>query len=273
MDNKREASESIESDNAKKQKTEDSNVNTIVKQRREKLPIDANEEPFIFIKEDNAELQKCWDFYEVSDDFAKNCTLVRNATGEPLRSIYYVAPVIKKILQNNDQKLRFIYTGIKLFVSQKSDVCPWRIQNECLNVIRPFLPASRQLEINLDLLKLLLLEASPSVVEIRNSKADPKFMEDVASLGEGSCFVKIKTDIQGGEELFFPLWKGKSSFNLMVNKHETAELLYRLYNIDKAALDKQKAEEKAAKEAAEERSGADADGKTAEVESKPNGSS
>lgn len=273
VDNKREASESIESDNAKKQKTEDSNVNTIVKQRREKLPIDANEEPFIFIKEDNAELQKCWDFYEVSDDFAKNCTLVRNATGEPLRSIYYVAPVIKKILQNNDQKLRFIYTGIKLFVSQKSDVCPWRIQNECLNVIRPFLPASRQLEINLDLLKLLLLEASPSVVEIRNSKADPKFMEDVASLGEGSCFVKIKTDIQGGEELFFPLWKGKSSFNLMVNKHETAELLYRLYNIDKAALDKQKAEEKAAKEAAEERSGADADGKTAEVESKPNGSS
>lgn len=273
VDNKREASESIESDNAKKQKTEDSNVNTIVKQRREKLPIDANEEPFIFIKEDNAELQKCWDFYEVSDDFAKNCTLVRNATGEPLRSIYYVAPVIKKILQNNDQKLRFIYTGIKLFVSQKSDVCPWRIQNECLNVIRPFLPASRQLEINLDLLKLLLLEASPSVVEIRNSKADPKFMEDVAGLGEGSCFVKIKTDIQGGEELFFPLWKGKSSFNLMVNKHETAELLYRLYNIDKAALDKQKAEEKAAKEAAEERSGADADGKTAEVESKPNGSS
>lgn len=273
VDNKREASESIESDNAKKQKTEDSNVNTIVKQRREKLPIDANEEPFIFIKEDSAELQKCWDFYEVSDDFAKNCTLVRNATGEPLRSIYYVAPVIKKILQNNDQKLRFIYTGIKLFVSQKSDVCPWRIQNECLNVIRPFLPASRQLEINLDLLKLLLLEASPSVVEIRNSKADPKFMEDVASLGEGSCFVKIKTDIQGGEELFFPLWKGKSSFNLMVNKHETAELLYRLYNIDKAALDKQKAEEKAAKEAAEERSGADADGKTAEVESKPNGSS
>lgn len=266
-ENKRGASETVESETIKKQKTEESEVTTVVKQRREKLPIDANEEPFIFIEKGNAELQKCWDFYEVSDDFSKDCTLVRNATGEPLRSIYYVAPIIKKILQLNEQKLRFIYTGIKLFVSQKSAVCPWRIQNECLNVIRPYIPASRQLETNLELLKLLLLEASPSVAEIRNSNADPKFMDDVALLGEGSCFVKIKTDKDGNEELFFPLWKGKSSFNLMVNKHETAELLYRLYGIDKAALDKKKAEENAAEEK-EAKEAADADTNATESEAK-----
>lgn len=246
LENKREASESAESATIKKQKTEESKVNTIVKQRKEKLPIDANEEPFVFIKQDNPELQKCWDFYGVSDSFPKDCTLVRNATGEPLRSIYYVAPIIKKILQHNDQKLRFIYTGIKLFVTQKSDVCPWRIQNECLNVIRNYLPQSRQLEINLDLLKLLLIEAQPSVAEIRDSNADPTFMEKVADLGQGSCFIKVKTDSEGREELFFPLWKGKNSFNLMINKHETAELLYRIYNIDKSALDKEKADKKAA---------------------------
>lgn len=249
---KREATENIESENSKKQKLEESDVTKVVKQRKEKLPIDANEEPFIFIKEDNAELQKCWDFYKVSDEFAKDCTLVRNATGEPLRSIYYVAPIIKKILQNNDQKLRFIYTGIKLFVAQKSDICPWRIQNECLNVIRKYLPSSRQLDINLDLFKLLLLEGSPSVANVRDSNADPKFMEEVAKIGEGSCFVRVQTDSEGNEQLFFPLWKGKSSYNLMVNKHDTAELLYRLYNIDKAAIDKEKAEKKAALEATTE---------------------
>lgn len=267
-ENKREASESAESETVKKQKTEETNVNTVVKQRKEKLPIDANEEPFIFIKQDNAELQKCWNFYGVSEKFPRDCTLVRNATGEPLRSIYYVAPIIKKILQFNDQKLRFIYTGIKLFVTQKSDVCPWRIQNECLNVIRPYLPASRQLEMNLDLLKLLLIEAQPSVAEIKSSDADPKFMQDVADLGQGSCFVKVKTDTEGKEELFFPLWKGKSSYNLMVNKHETAELLYRIYNIDKAVLDKEKAEKKAAETAAAEASSETIKVETA-VETKP----
>jgi multisite-specific tRNA:(cytosine-C5)-methyltransferase len=241
---KREASEIIESENAKKQKIE-TDVTEVVKQRKEKLPIDANEEPFIFIKEGDEQLQKCWDFYQVSDEFPKNCTLVRNATGEPLRSIYYVAPIIKKILENNSKKLRFIYTGIKLFVAQKSDVCPWRIQNECLNVIRKYLPSSRQLNINLDLLKLLLIDVSPSVLEVKESDADPKFLEEVAKIGEGSCFVKVRTGVED-EELFFPLWKGKSSYNLMVNKHDTAELLYRLYNIDKAALDKEKAEKKAA---------------------------
>ena len=250
---KRESTETADSESdAKKQKTEETtNVNAIVKQRKEKLPIDANEEPFIFINKDNEVLQKCWDFYQVTEDFPKDCALVRNATGEPLRSIYYVAPIIKQILQNNDVKLRFIYTGIKLFVTQKSEVCPWRIQSECLHVIRKYLPSIRQIEINLELLKLLLLEPSPSVAEIRKSNADPKFFEQIDNVGEGSCFVRIKTGYED-EELFFPLWKGKHSFNLMVNKHETAELLYRLYGIDKAAIDKEKAEkEKAEKDAAE----------------------
>jgi multisite-specific tRNA:(cytosine-C5)-methyltransferase len=253
--NKREASEIIQSDSAKKQKTDETketDVKTIVKQRKEKLPIDANEEPFIFLEKDNEKLQRCWDFYQVSDDFPKDCALVRNATGEPLRSIYYVAPIVKQILKLNEVKLRFIYTGIKLFVSQKSDVCPWRIQSECLNVIRKYIPREREVEINLELLKQLLLEQAPSVNEIRDLNVDPEFFAQIDKIGEGSCFVKIKTDSVHGEELFFPLWKGKNSFNLMVNKHETAELLYRLFGIDKAALDKEKKEKEDAEKKAEE---------------------
>lgn len=248
---KREATEELEAENLKKQKTEETeDVTTVVKQRKEKLPIDANEEPFIFIDQSNEKLKRCWDYYNVADDFPKDCTLVRNATGEPLRAIYYVAPVIKNILQNNDKKLRFIYTGVKLFVAQKSDVCPWRIQNECLNAIRGYLPDSRTIEINLELLKLLLIEVSPSVASIKESNADPEFLKQIEEVGEGSCFVKVKTNNEFGEVLFFPLWKGKSSYNLMVNKHETAELLYRLYDIDKVALDKEAAAKKAESEAA-----------------------
>lgn len=263
--NKREAAETMESETHKKAKVEEeTDVKTIVKQRKEKLPIDANEEPFIFIKEDNEKLQRCWDFYQVSNDFPKDCALVRNATGEPLRSIYYVAPIVKKILKFNEVKLRFIYTGIKLFVSQKSDVCPWRIQNECLNVIRKYIPSEREVEINLELLKQLLLEQAPSVKEIRDLNVDPKFFEQIDKVGEGSCFIKVNTGNEHGEELFFPLWKGKSSFNLMVNKHETAELLYRLFGVDKAALDKEKKEKEDAEKKALEESAATEDTETVE---------
>ena len=98
----------------------------------------------------------------------------------------------------------------------------------------------------------MLLEQAPSVNEIRDLNVDPEFFAQIDKIGEGSCFVKIKTDSVHGEELFFPLWKGKNSFNLMVNKHETAELLYRLFGIDKAALDKEKKEKEDAEKKAEE---------------------
>ncbi|GME78194.1 unnamed protein product [Ambrosiozyma monospora] len=113
---KREATEEVEDgETEKKQKAEDTTSvkpTEHVKQRKEKLPRDACEEPFNFLQADNPELVKCWDFYEIKDTFAKDCTLVRNATGEALRSIYYVSPIIKKILTVNEQKLKLIFADL-----------------------------------------------------------------------------------------------------------------------------------------------------------------
>ncbi|KAK6460067.1 S-adenosyl-L-methionine-dependent methyltransferase [Scheffersomyces coipomensis] len=238
---KRSLDDAAEESVVKKVKTD--NVSTDVKhrpQRKEKLPRDANEEPFIFLNPEHPELEKCWPFYDFKDSFPKDSTLVRNATGEPLRTIYYVAPIIKEILTIEEQKLKVIQSGIKLFVAQRNDAgnCPWRVQNESLHTIRTFLGEKRQLTCNMKLLEVLFQEAFPKVNEIRASGIDPEFSQRLDTMEEGCIFLTVKRD--NLEDLFLPLWKGKSNVNLMVNKKDTHELLYRVFDIETSSKDQGK---------------------------------
>ncbi|KAG2730996.1 hypothetical protein G9P44_006145 [Scheffersomyces stipitis] len=245
---KRGPSEETEAEDAnKKQKVEETapvvSTETVPHkpQKKEKLPRDANEEPFIFLDENHPELAKCWPFYDVSDKFAKDSTLVRNATGEPLRTIYYVAPILKEILSIEEQKLKIVQAGIKLFVSQRNDNghCPWRVQNESLHTIRSFLGEKRQLSCNLKLLEVLFQEAFPSMKDIKESGVDPEFSERLEQLEEGCVFLTVVRG-EGLEDLFLPLWRGRNNVNLMVNKKDTHELLYRVFGIETSSKDQGK---------------------------------
>lgn len=222
---------------SKKSKIEDEKIKPHP-QSQTKMPRNANEEPFIFLPEDNAELKKCWPFYGFADNFPKDCTLVRNATGEPLRTIYYVSPAIKELLNIDDQKLKIIHAGIKLFISQRNDSgdCPWRVQNESLQTIKQYIGEERQATCNLELLKYLFQAGFPRLADIKQEGIDPEFVEKLETLDEGCVFLNVKrgNDL---EDLFLPLWKGKSNVNLMVNKKDTHELLYRVFGIETTAKD------------------------------------
>lgn len=82
--------------------------------KKAKLPIDAIDEPFVFIDPNHEAVKGCWDYYGIDDKFDKNSCLVRNATGEPTRVIYTTSPHLKSIIQSNDDKLKIIYSGVKL---------------------------------------------------------------------------------------------------------------------------------------------------------------
>lgn len=248
---KREASESIEQDEAKKQKVESSATPVVegtpapadhVKQNKKKLPRDANEEPFKFLTADNEAVVKCIDFYGINDNFPRDSMLVRNSTGEATSSIYFVAPVVKNLLKFNDQKFKFVYTGIKMFISQKVDRCPWRISNDGLSTLKSYLPESRQITSNLEGFKQMLLNDRAPIANVAD--ADPEFDNKVNQMRDHAFFVKVERG-EGKEDMLYPVWKGEHCYNLMVNKHECAEILYRIYGIDKAVLDKEKADLKA----------------------------
>lgn len=213
----------------------------LVPMSKKKTPRNANEEPFVFLAPENEQLQKCWSFYEVADGFPRDTCLVRNATGDASRSIYYVAPSIAEILRIENQKLKLVHAGIKLFSAQRKDheLCPWRIQNEGLSMIKEYLGNCRQLSSNMECLKLLLTNAYPSIQFLEKSGVDSDFCENLRKMTEGCAFMLIKRTAPL-EDMFVPLWVGKTNVNLMVNKQDTQELLMRLYDIETKASDEVK---------------------------------
>ncbi|AET38087.1 tRNA (cytosine-C5-)-methyltransferase Ecym_2353 [Eremothecium cymbalariae DBVPG len=213
--------------------------------KKEKLPRDANEEPFIFVDPNHSELAICWEFYGICDDFDKSTCLVRNATGEPTRVIYHVATALKQLIQANEDRLKIVYSGVRLFVSQRSDIgCSWRIQSETLPIIKHHMSGNRVVETNMEMFKKLLLEAFPRFEEMEEAHIDDNFISRMKELSTGCAFIKVDRGADK-EDLFLPIWNGTKCVNLMVCKEDTHEILYRVFGIETTSKQNPKADAQA----------------------------
>lgn len=203
------------------------------KAKNPKLPRDipASEDPFSFLDPQHPELLSCVKFYGLDDNFPRDTLIVRNATGEPSRTIYYVAPSLAPILKHKEQKLKIIHAGIKVFNAQKNDgECRWRVQIEGISMLTPFAHKRIIRTSNLESLKNFCLETFIRFDAI--GATDPELRDQLNEVSEGCCIWILDGSI-------YPLWRGKASANLMAPKEKTEELLLRLFNIDKKELLKQ----------------------------------
>lgn len=193
-----------------------------------KLPRDANEEPFKFLDPHHATLDECWKFYGIDDSFPRDSLLVRNASGEPVRTIYFVAAMSKPVLELNPG-LRVVHAGIKLFVQQKNeDTCKWRVQSEGVELLYPFVGPNRVVHAQrLETLKTLCEEAFPKFNGLE--EIDTRLKEDVLKITEGCCFLIVPRQ---GDEMLFPMWRGKASVNLMLPKQDAQEVLHRIFGVE-----------------------------------------
>lgn len=158
---------------------------------------------------------------------------MRNATGDPTRVVYTVCPALRDLIQANDERLKIIYSGVRLFVSQKSELeCPWRIQSEALPIMKHHMTSNRVIETNEEILKILLEDSFPSFDAIADSQIDPHFVQRTKDISSGCAFIEVLRDGASKENLFLPVWKGKKCINLMVCKEDTHELLYRLFGVE-----------------------------------------
>ncbi|CCD23217.1 uncharacterized protein NDAI_0B01830 [Naumovozyma dairenensis CBS 421] len=241
-----ELEESSPTPSAKKLKTENGAAAEVQQEpvKKERLPRDANEEPFVFVDPNHESLKVCWDFYGIDSKFDKTTCLVRNATGEPTRTVYTVCPTLRDIIQANDDRLKIIYSGVKLFVAQRSDIeCSWRIQSESLPIMKHHMKSPRIVNANLDMLKELLIESFPTFEDVEAKHLDDEFVKKMHDLSSGCAFVEIERG-EDKESLFLPVWKGAKCVNLMVSKEDTHELLYRIYGIETTAKDNSKIQKK-----------------------------
>ena len=195
------------------------------------------EEPFKYISGDHPEVQSIESFYHLSPRFPRNRFMVRNATGEPAKTIYYTSALIRDILTENEGKgIKFIHGGVKMFMKQDvqgEGVCRWRIQSEGMPILEGYVGEERVVRLyKKSTLRTLLVEMFPKVTD-GGWKNLGEIGERVRDIGMGCCVLRIEpSDDEDGlkERVVLPLWRSLHSLNLMLAKEDRTAMLLRIFN-------------------------------------------
>ncbi|GAA6056917.1 hypothetical protein JCM3770_001322 [Rhodotorula araucariae] len=196
-----------------------------------------NEEPYIYLPGlEDEQIRLIKDFFDLSDDFPFSELLVRNATGQPLRSIYLTSPLTRKLLLSNAYtRMRLISCGVKLFTRQDSSqtyACKWRLNAEGLEVVRPYLGEKRMVSVSAETLRQVMSDVSVKFEDLK----EEGLADRLRALEPGSAILRVKDakgqDTEKEEDLYLAFWVSKTSCNLMVEKLEKSALSLRLYAVD-----------------------------------------
>ena len=161
------------------------------------------EEPFKYLSPDHPELQFIYEFYNLSPSFPRDRFVVRNASGNPVRTIYYSSTLARDILIENEGKgIKFVHCGVKMFVSQdvqKVGVCPWRIQSEGLPILEGWVGEERVVRLrSRETLRKLLVEMFPKVTG-EGWQELGEIGERVRDISMGCCVLRVeKSDEEDG---------------------------------------------------------------------------
>lgn len=214
----------------------ESSTNTNPNKRRNGQPF---EEPFKYLDPDHEELRTIEAFYDISPRFPTDRYMVRNATGNPVKTIYYTTVLAREILQENEGKgMKFVHCGVKMFVKQdvqREGVCRWRIQTDGMPILEAWVGEDRVVKLSKrNTLRKLLREMFPKVTG-DGWKELGEIGERVRDVDMGCCVMRVEpSEAEDGlsERVVLPLWRSLHSLNLMLPKEERKAMLLRLFNDD-----------------------------------------
>ena len=162
------------------------------------------EEPFKYLDPDQFDLQSIYSFYDLSPHFPRDRFMVRNAQGNPVKTIYYTSALARSILTANaNSGIKFVHCGVKMFVKQDvqaADVCRWRIQSEGLPVLEAWVGEKRVVRLwSRETLRKLLVEMFPKVTG-DGWKDLGEIGERARDVGMGCCVLRVENG--DGEDAF-----------------------------------------------------------------------
>ncbi|KAL0075394.1 S-adenosyl-L-methionine-dependent methyltransferase [Phycomyces blakesleeanus] len=194
------------------------------------------EAPFDLMKPDNPDIDEIRNFYGIEADFPRDQFLLRSEEVAKNRSIYYISKSVKAVLEAPDiERLHVVNTGVRLFVRQGSLVeggCPFRVTSEGLPMLERIISERRRVHINHAELKTLLTQAFPTIDEF-----EPATQTRLAEMERGCCIVHI--DLSSASDaapesiipMTLPVWRGKTSLNVLINKQDKTSLCQRIFNL------------------------------------------
>ncbi|KAL0280480.1 UNVERIFIED_CONTAM: hypothetical protein PYX00_001755 [Menopon gallinae] len=197
------------------------------------------EDPFVFFTEDEPVWQKIRDYFDLSSDLPVNCLLTRCKEGKK-KNIYLTSPKVREIIMKNADRIKIINSGVKTFArcDNKETICPFRIAQEGLYSIFPYVGQKRIVRVTKqDLLLMLSVHNTEKALEI--AKLDPKTQEKMKSVGQGSCIIIYDEEPVTESSLHLELvcWIGVVSARPYLHKNEIIHYL-RLLGGDTSMFEK-----------------------------------
>ncbi|XP_046386703.1 tRNA (cytosine(34)-C(5))-methyltransferase isoform X2 [Ischnura elegans] len=198
------------------------------------------EDPFIFFEDDEKVWPDIRDYYGLKDLDPK-LLLTRCREGKK-KNIYLANAAVRDIVMNNENKIKFINTGVKSFVrcENRAMTCPFRIAQEGLPSLSHYLSKRCLKMLQQDVITLC---SYPMPYMSRFSHV---LRREVEKLEEtGCCILVYKDETHAGEPFSIELvgWKGKASVRAYVPKGERIHYL-RLCGADVSKFELNKFKEK-----------------------------
>lgn len=155
-----------------------------------------HEEPFKYLPADHSELEGIFSFYQLSSRFPRDRFMVRNASGNPVKAMYYTTALAKDILTTNEGRgMKFVHSGVKMFVKQDAqgqDICRWRVQSEGLPIIQGWVGEGRIVRLtHRETLRKLLIEMFPRVSGNGWTELG-EIGERARDIGMGCCVLRVE---------------------------------------------------------------------------------
>lgn len=187
------------------------------------------EDPYVFFNDENEDVYpSIKNFYEISSDLDPQFLLVRCYEGKK-KNIYYASSAIRDIILSNENSVKMINSGVKTFVrcDNKNMKCAFRLAQEGLRSILPFIGESRKLKIGKDDLITLLENDNPTEPpEI--SKLSKDIQEKTVDFSPGSCVLFYEEQDEGNPnplKLELVGWRGSISLRAYISSHDLIHYL------------------------------------------------
>lgn len=181
------------------------------------------EDPFIFLKQDDEMWTPVRDFFGISPEFPFSQLMVRCETGKK-RNIYFVSPVVRDLVQQNENKFKFINLGVKILSRSvsKSVECEFRLVQDGLHILYPYI-TKRIVQVVKDDVVTLLSSENPYITRMSAQAAD-----QLNGIDQGGCVFVYKPEpgLDGPScRLLICGWKGKVSCRSFIPKSDRGHFL------------------------------------------------
>lgn len=218
-------------------------------QRKKRRMQGYKEDPYVFFTPDESVWTEIKEFYEIDQPrevFDPTCLLTRCIGGKK-KNIYLCSQAVKDLVQNNENSIKIINTGVKVFArcDNRHMKCAFRLANEGLACIRAFVGEARRINITKDDLILLLqnteIGSPPPMDQLSKETYDR-----VQEVRNGSCLLVYKED--DDFNLTLVGWRGTSSLRSYTEASDSVHMLRLLgADVSKYVVNKfQKAKDNAA---------------------------